>query len=79
MPAFKSAELVDAAVVRLPEAVNWYFPGSCNPALRLNPSRSERVFRGRRGQGSGPRVVVAGEGLRLRDSGGQRGSGPFGA
>ena len=28
VPAFKNAELVDAAVVRLPEAVNWYFPGS---------------------------------------------------
>ena len=28
VPAFKNAKLVDAAVVRLPEAVNWYFPGS---------------------------------------------------
>lgn len=28
VPAFKNAKLVDAAVMRLPEAVNWYFPGS---------------------------------------------------
>lgn len=28
VPAFKKAKVVDAAVVRLPEAVNWYFPGS---------------------------------------------------
>lgn len=28
VPAFKSASVIDYAVVKLPEAVNWYFPGS---------------------------------------------------
>jgi len=28
VPGFRRAAVVDAAVVRLPEAVNWYFPGS---------------------------------------------------
>ena len=80
VPAFKNAKLVDAAVVRLPEAVNWYFPGSYQ---ELSGDRvrvaAERVLRGRRGQGFGARVLVARKGLRVRDSGGERGSGPFGA
>jgi len=47
VPGFTDAQVIDAAVVRLPAAVNWYFPGSYRslPDVR-SPSLSNVYFAG---------------------------------
>lgn len=42
--ASRDAKVVDAAIVRLPEAVNWYFPGSHKSCPSLQSSDLSNVF-----------------------------------
>jgi len=44
LPAAAAASVVDAAVVRLPGAVNWYFPGSYRLMPELRSSSFDNVF-----------------------------------
>jgi len=44
VPAFRDAKVVDAAVVRLPSAVNWYFPGSYRSCPDVRSSSFSNVY-----------------------------------
>merc|ERR1719433_2638980 len=44
VPAFTTAKVVDAAVVRLPSAVNWYFPGSYRSCPDVRSSSFNNVY-----------------------------------
>lgn len=43
-PACKAAAVVDAAIVRLPDAVNWYFPGSYHDTPELQARSLANVY-----------------------------------
>uniref|UniRef100_A0A7S4QRH2 Amine oxidase domain-containing protein n=1 Tax=Alexandrium monilatum TaxID=311494 RepID=A0A7S4QRH2_9DINO len=44
VPGFRGAKVVEAAVVRLPSAVNWYFPGSYRSCPDTRASSFENVY-----------------------------------
>jgi len=44
VPAFRPAKVIDAAVVRLPSAVNWYFPGSYRSCPEIRSASLANVY-----------------------------------
>merc|ERR1719163_101138 len=66
VPAFAEARVIDAAVVRLPNAVNWYYPGSYRdmPETRSSSFRNAYfvgdIVRSRHGSWSQEKAFVTG-------------------